>query len=85
VTPPGPWTITAVLATAALLTAAAAVLRVHFTHRPSATIRPATPAAGWATPEQLARHLSAEAARRAGNQVRPGLAQKPANLTKTHA
>ena len=64
-----------------LLVLAAALigyLRGTFAKGPRAGSRPADdPAGGFASPEQLRQRLSAEAVRRAGTQVRPGLPQPP--------
>ncbi len=68
---PAAATAAALLALAGIC--AVAFLRGHLAHRPNAATRPATPHAGFATPEDLRNHLSEAAARRAGAQVRPGL------------
>ncbi|GAA3862165.1 hypothetical protein [Streptomyces sedi] len=51
-----------------------AFLRGFLTRRSGAGSRPAVPHAGFARPEALRAALSEEAVRRAGAQVRPGLA-----------
>ncbi|MDT0446820.1 hypothetical protein [Streptomyces johnsoniae] len=78
--------LTPTTATAAALLAlagicAVAFLRGHLAHRPNAATRPATPHAGFATPDDLTNHLSETAVRRAGTQVRPSLTPGPEGTT----
>ncbi|UED84722.1 hypothetical protein [Streptomyces profundus] len=54
-----------------------AFLRGYLTRRSGAGSQPATPHAGFATPQQLRDGLSEAAVRRAGAQVRPGLVSLP--------
>lgn len=54
-----------------------AYLRGRLARHLTAGVRPTTPHAGFATPEQLHDHLSEAAVRRAGTQVRPGLLVPP--------
>ncbi|UCM87995.1 hypothetical protein [Streptomyces marincola] len=68
---------TAVLLLALVVVCAAGYLRGRFARRPKVGSRPASPHAGFATPEDLARTLSEAAVRRAGHQVRPSLTHPP--------
>jgi hypothetical protein len=66
-------TAAAGLLVAFALVCVAGYVRGHRARRPGPGVRPATPHAGFATPDALWRCLSERSARRAGAQVRPGL------------